>query len=571
MAANATSYSSYRELILPPHLFPGQIGYPRRVNEDEVGELSLEDYVAILRRRWVWVVLPVLALAGAAVFLGSRAAPQYTSTASVLIANSAAQDALGGSGGNTAILSRRMENEISLALGNKTEQRVEEILGFVPKDGAVRVTGLSSADVLEFTSTAGTADDAAEWANGWAKAYVQTKQASAAESIAATKSQLETSLSSLRVQRQELLAPLDPLRGRLTRATDPVRQAALQAEIDQLEADLEPELLLIDSQIQANVNNIGRLELSAQVASVGTASILQAAEPPLSESGAPLSRSILLGIVAGTLVGVALALLAESLDRSIKDAESFHARTGITVLGALPKLPRSYRDRELSLISRDEPSSALADGYQRISTALVFASVGKDIRSILIASPNEREGKTTTATNLAYSMSVVGRHVVLLDGDLRRPRLHKVFGELRSPGFSDHLVDGLPIFDLVHRPDGMDSVALLTSGTIPPNPAEFVASPGYDTALRKLETLSDLVIVDGPPVLPVADAAIISRSVDAVVLVASVGQTTREQVVRSVESITKVGGTVLGVILLNTKEDGRYGRYGYGYGEEIDK
>lgn len=540
------------------------------MNETEAGELALEDYIAILKRRWIWFLLPVLLLGGVAAFLGSTADPSYTSTAQVLISDSAAQDALGGSSGNTGLLTRRMENEINLAKGNATEDRVEQILGFVPEPTQVKVSGLSTADVLEFTATAGTPEEAAEWANAWADAYVLTKQANASDSLSATVTSLETTLSDLRVERQVLLEPLTPLRDRLARATDPGVQATLQAQIDRLAADLDPELILIDSQISANVTNISKLELTAQVASVGTAKILQSAEPPRNPSGAPLSRTIALGVIAGLVLGVAAALLAESLDRSVKDAEYFQTRTGLTVLGSLPKPSRDYRGRELSLISRDDPTSALADGYQRVTTALQFASVGRDVRSILVTSANEGEGKSTTATNLAYCLSVIGRHVVLMDGDLRQPRLHKIFGEEHVPGFTDHLVDGMPVFDLVHRPDGMESVAILTSGTIPPNPAEFVSSPSYHSAMKKLENLSDLVIVDGPPVLPVADAPAIARSVDAVLIVASAGSTTREQVARAADSITRVGGTILGVVLLNVKDNARYGRYGYGYGAGAD-
>lgn len=536
------------------------------MNENEAGELSLEDYVAILRRQWYWVLLPILLLGGGAAYVGSQAAPVYSATASVLISDTAAQDVLGGSGGNTGLLTRRMENEINLALGNATEARVEGILGFVPASGDIKVSGLSSADVLEFSATAPTPEEAAEWANGWAEAYVVTKQSNATQSIEGTVQNLQVSLTSLREQRLALLEPVSPLRSRLIRATDPVVQTSIQAEIDQLEAALEPELILIDSQISAHVKNIGELQLSAQVASVGTVRVLQAAEEPLNDSGTPLSRTVLLGIIAGGVLGVALALMVESMDQSVTDGDFLHSKTGLSVLGSLPRLPRSMRGQELGLVSRNDPTSSLADGYQRITTALQFASVGKNVRSILVTSANESEGKTTTATNLAYAMSVIGRHVVLMDGDLRQPRIHKVFGEEHSPGFTDHLVDGVPVFDLVHRPDGMDSVAILTSGTIPPNPAEFVSSPGYHSAMQKLENLSDLVIVDGPPVLPVADAPAISRCVDAVVLVVKAGSTSRDEVARAADSITKVGGTVLGVVLLNVKDNARYGRYGYGYG-----
>jgi uncharacterized protein involved in exopolysaccharide biosynthesis len=170
------------------------------------------------------VLASIVLLAGLATAFGVRADPKYTATASVLLADSAAQEALDLGSTNTGLLTRRIENGINFAKSDATESLVAERLGFLPDD-EVLISGIDSADVLEFTGTASRPDDAAIWSNAWAEAYVETKQIEAEGSITAAVDQLEERLANLQTERQEIRDPLDELRDSLTRATTEESQA----------------------------------------------------------------------------------------------------------------------------------------------------------------------------------------------------------------------------------------------------------------------------------------------------------------------------------------------------------
>lgn len=525
-------------------------------------ELTLEDYFAILRRRWPWLMLPILVFAGLSAFLGLGAEPQYTATSGVLLADSAAQEALDPTNTNTGVLTRRIENEINSARSDATEILVIEELGFLP-DKQVSISGVDSADVLEFTAVAADPADAALWANTWAEAYVSTKQIEAEASITSAVEQLEDRLATLQAQRQETRAPLDELRDQLAAAISEERQATLQTRIERTADDLNPALEIIDVQIAQVVTSVGDLQLSGEVARSGTARVLQVASPPETESGAPLWRTILLGLVAGGVLGVALALAAESFDKTIKTSEDVVAATDLPALGSVPHPVKSSTTSELSLATRDHPGSVVADGYQRVSSAFQFSMVGKNIKSVLITSANQAEGKTTTSANLAYSMAARDKRVALVDVDFRRPRLHRALGLEMEPGFSNHLIDGTPLEDLASYIDDERMLALIPCGGLPPNPAEFVAVPEFGAALNSLEEVADLVVLDGPPVLPVADSLSLARHADAVILTALAGSTSKDQLARAVDSVRQVGGNVLGVVLIGAKLDSSYGAYQY--------
>ncbi len=492
-------------------------------------ELTLEDYVGILRRRWIWFLAPIVVLAAAATALGLRAAPEYTATATVGLIDSAAQEILGGTNTNVQIKTRLIENEINFAKSDAVESRVGESLGFLPD--TVSITSVADSDYLDFTATSDTADEAALWANTWADAYVETKQTEAADSIQTSIDLLENSL--------------DELNTRIGRAPDAERE------------------YLIEQRAETSRSLI-QLQLEAETAAAGTAKVYVIAQPPDSESGAPLWRTILLGLVAGSVLGVAMALAAESFDKTIKHAQDITDLTGLPVLGSIPLAGRWMSGFELALSSRDHDDSPVADAYRRAATSLQFAMMGKSINTLLVTSANASEGKTTTSVNLAYSLASPEMLVVLADVDFRKPRLHQALDVPGEPGLSNHLLDHSPLEQLAFRNDD-GTLAVFTAGTKPPNPADFVATREFVGAVESLAQVADLVVLDGPPLLPVSDSLLMSRSVDGVVMVAAAGATTKESLQRAVAGVEQVGGTVIGVILVGVKEESLYGQYGYGY------
>ena len=534
------------------------------MNEESIAaELELGDYISILRRRWIWFVGPLLVVAGLAAALTLTAADVYTSTAKVGLRRSAATEALDTSFQNTSSLNRDLTNEINFAKSDNVVDAVEDKLGDLPD---VSITGDSSADILNFDASSATPEGAALDANTWADLYVLERRLEAQTSIDGAVAQLTEKLAQLRQDREAVSAPLDLLQDRLAQATSESRIAQLQREYDRELAALEPEFLLIDVQVSAVATGITNLELQGELAGLGTAQVIQKAFEPINKSNAPLSRNLPLGIVVGAIVGVGAALLAENLDRSLKTIDDIRAAVDVPVLGSVPEAGKHIGNNEVALSALNNPEGPVADGYHQVRTALQFSFLSRDIRSLLITSANQSEAKTTTSANLAASMAAVGTKVVLADVDFRRPRIHDVFGCDAVPGLSNHLVDGVPLHELVLHVDEADgNLVIMPSGSPPPSPGDFVGSPAFVDVIRLMEKEADLVIFDAPPVLPVADALTISRHVDAVVIVAYAGRTTRDQLQRAISNLKQVGADIAGCVLVGVKHDPVYGRYGYRY------
>ncbi|MGI9597029.1 MAG: hypothetical protein ACR2QK_12770, partial [Acidimicrobiales bacterium] len=274
-------------------------------------EYGLLDYWSIIRKRWLWVLLPVLLLVPASWFYSSSQPERFEAEASVILADTASQAALDPSSQNTGFLSRELSNEISLAHSDAVESLVEGDLGSLPP---ISISAESGTDVLLFSAQAGTPEEAATVANTWANMYIQVKREDAVRDINAATQSLQTRLQEQREQRQLLRAPLDDLDERIQRAADPEIAASLQREYDRLADDLRHELDLLTSQAEATVANLTDLELQAELSSVGEARFIQVAAPPDSSSNPPLSRNLALGLVVGLIIGFALALLAETRD-----------------------------------------------------------------------------------------------------------------------------------------------------------------------------------------------------------------------------------------------------------------
>lgn len=525
-------------------------------------ELELTDYLRILRRRWLWVALAsILVLALAATFT-LLSPDRYSSSAQVSLGNSAAQEAIqGGIFTNVPSASRELSNEVNLAVSDAVRLEVVEQLDGEPD---VAISAEDESDAIRFTATSATPEDAAHEANTWAQVYVDTKRREATTSINQAVEAFESDLAELREERQALRQPLDRLEDRLATADDEEDRALLQAQADRLQSDLEPELDLLDARVQAVAQNVTNLELNSRLASTGTARIVQVAAPPQEPINASLTRNLVLAGIVGLILGAAVALLAENLDRTIKNTEDL-ANLGVPVLGGIPEPGRHLPEAELPLATMRHTGTPVAEAHQKVRTAVEFALLGREINSLLITSPNQGEGKTTLSTNLAWAMSAVDHRVALVDVDFRRPRIHQVFNCPPFPGLSDNLLAGTPLTQLALRVEehGSRNLIVIPTGTEPPNPGDFVASPAFTSLIRNIEAEADLVVLDAPPVLPVSDALSISRQVDAIIVVAMSGETSRDDLIDTLEALRQVGADVLGVCLVGTKDTAsRYGTYG---------
>lgn len=209
-----------------------------------------------------------------------------------------------------------------------------------------------------------------------------------------------------------------------------------------------------------------------------------------------------------------------------------------------------------TLITISNPRSPIAEAYRTLRTNLEFSNLDKSLRTILVTSASAEEGKSTTLANLAVTIAQSGKRVVLVDADLRRPTQHQIFNLKAGPGLSDMVREDSILANPPLQETSVPNLKVLSSGPLPPNPAEILGSKRMSDILTALLEQADVVLLDAPPVLAVTDAAVLSSKVDGVVLVISAGKTKRENAHRAQTQLEKINARILGAVLNNVKADG---------------
>jgi capsular exopolysaccharide synthesis family protein len=287
-----------------------------------------------------------------------------------------------------------------------------------------------------------------------------------------------------------------------------------------------------------------------------------------------MRRNVILATAVALILALAMVFLLEYLDRTIKTAEDVEHAMQVPVLGLIPLIEDvphgmavdDQRDRDLYVFKH--PTSQAAECCRAIRTNILFSGADRPLRTLTITSPNPREGKTTSAVYLGTTMAQSGQRVLLVDTDMRRPRLHQSMGVSRDVGLSNLLV-GDTSFDNAIKSTDVANLFVLPCGPTPPNPAELLLTKRFQQILTELGERFDRIILDSPPLQAVADAAVLGRLSDGVILVAKSGQTLREDLVRSARQLRDVQAPVVGIVINSldfSSEAAGYYRYGYQYG-----
>ncbi|MBK8480835.1 MAG: polysaccharide biosynthesis tyrosine autokinase [Proteobacteria bacterium] len=301
-----------------------------------------------------------------------------------------------------------------------------------------------------------------------------------------------------------------------------------------------------------------------------------------------VALSMIVGGLLGLMLGVALAFVVESLDNSVKTHEDVESIPGLIHLGMLPHIgavasvpargANKAEPNDSDLVVHRAPKSISAEACRAIRTNLMFVATGQQIRRLLVTSPGPQEGKTTTAVSIAITMAQAGGRVLIVDTDMRRPRLHRTFGVSNSGGISTALLGSSAVADVIKSTE-VPNLFVLPCGPTPPNPAELCQSDRFRALLEELTQLFDRVILDSPPVMLVTDAAILSTLVDGTLIVARAGVTSRVLLRAVAAQIQSVGGRLLGCVVndLSAQKRGQsdyyryaYRGYRYGYAENED-
>jgi capsular exopolysaccharide synthesis family protein len=292
--------------------------------------------------------------------------------------------------------------------------------------------------------------------------------------------------------------------------------------------------------------------------------LLDPAETPSVAIEPNIRNAAVLTIALALMVSLGLAFFVEFLDRSVKTQEDLEVAAGAPFLGFVPTvMPEGKVGRELFVAKH--PKSSAAECCRVIRTNILFCSPDKPLRSIMVTSSNPVEGKTMNVVHLGITMAVSGQRTLLVDTDMRRPRLHKALGTANDHGVSRLTVEEGPIEEAVKSTE-IPNLWLLPCGPIPPNPAELLQTEKFAALVKRLLEKYDRVIFDSPPILAVTDAAVISRVVDGAVLVVRAGSTGRDAVVRARQRLRSVSAPVIGAILndVNLKNP-HYASYYYQY------
>jgi capsular exopolysaccharide synthesis family protein len=307
-----------------------------------------------------------------------------------------------------------------------------------------------------------------------------------------------------------------------------------------------------------------------------------------------IKLNLLLGVLVGLGLGVSAAFLRDLLDRTMKTPADVEGHVGLALLGVLPLVSEKSQKTEYysqrrhrsgpkvddaikpELIVHSFPKSGVAEAARAIRTNLQFMTPDNPAKTLLVTSAGPSEGKTTVAVSIAIAMAQAGLRVALVDCDLRRPRVHRIFGKGSEVGVTTALLDGTEFEEALIKTE-VPNLSAIPAGPVPPNPSELLQSDRFRSLLKRLEGSFDRLVIDSPPILPITDAAILATQVDGVVLVARAFKTNKDLARQARRVLEAVGGHVFGCVLnavdLSRVEYKYYyyqyykqGSYGYGYG-----
>jgi tyrosine-protein kinase Etk/Wzc len=393
---------------------------------------------------------------------------------------------------------------------------------------------------------------------------------------------------------------------------------AQKAEIDQKLKQLPAEQMdyarlvrkmKINEELFTSLQTRYQEALITEAGIVDDVTIMSLASVPLSPVNKNTPRIAMVGLFLGLLLGTLFAVVREMFDTSIGTIEDVEHTLKLTVLAVIPhiqieeqqkKLQRDLNltKRELTnldfrarLVTQFDPKKPIAEAYRILRTNIEYLCMEKPIKTIHLTSATMQEGKSTTIANLAVAFAQQGKEILLLECNLRRPSLYRLFGVEKAPGIADILIDRVDwrkcvktVTDLalgdfsirgILNTPGLEHLNMITYGHTPPNPAEILSSPAMDKLLREVRDHFDVILVDAPPLLPVADSMVLSTKVDGVILVYKVGSAPRSSLALARERLGTVQANVLGIVLNDIRPETSgisysrmYARY---YGKEQKK
>lgn len=520
--------------------------------------MELKDYLRPLRKWW-WLIILATLVAAVSAYFATRQQPPIYRTRTTLMVGTAIENP--NPNGNEFWLTQQLANTYAdIVKRDNVRAAVMQRLNltFLP-DYTARV--VPNTQLIELIVTDIHPLRAQQVAQALAEQLINISPAGPGGEDQQRQAFINGQLNDLEVKIQETQAEIDRKQAELANLFSARQIADAQTQL----AALQNKKLTLQANYAALLSNTQRGALNS-------ISIIEPAALNPVPVGPNRRASILLAAAIGALLATAAAFLLDYLDDTLKNPDDIQKTLGLTTLGAAPRLDGKSGE----LVALSSSHSAATEAYRVLRTNLQFAAVESPLRTLLVTSPSPGEGKSLTAANLAVALAQAGRRVVLVDADLHKPRIHRLLGLKNNTGLTTALIQEQPEFEGLLQPGPEPGLSVLTSGPLPPNPAELLGSGRARDFFGHLAQQADIVLFDSPPAVALSDAVILGAQLDGVLLVVEAGRTRREVARRALEALRKVHARVIGVALnrMPVNKEGYYYYYyyqhydGYAYGSD---
>ena len=527
-------------------------------NIERQDTVRLEDYLRIARER-AWIILvAIVVVVAIALYLSMTTTPLYSASARLVYQRNDLSSAVSGyalqmyEDKDRSIVTdtAAIKNSSTMAEAVKAQlKRPKDAMSYM---GMVGVSTSAGSDLVDISAVSTDPQEAAAVANAYAQQFIKYRQEADRAAVAAARDAVKSQLDSL-------------------------SSAELQTDYGLM--------------LQEKYETLHILEVMQD----GGFNLMRQASVPGAPYTPQTQRNAVLAVVVGLVLGIGLAFLVEYLDKRIKDEKSLERASGLPVLAAVPAVGGKWKtakngQRSGEVIGFEGSSSVLLESFRTLRSSLAYFDSDGGPHTLLITSGLPQEGKTVTTVNLAISLALSGLRAVVLEADLRKPTVHEYLHLDNKVGLSSVLsgqssiaqamqlvlMDSfLPESSRKAPGENLDMGILrknlycVTSGPLPPNPAELLASPRMADVIEELKQVCDFLLIDTPPVLPVSDALALAPNVDAVILTARLRSTTREEMSQVRMVLDRANARVIGVVAGGVKTKGNYyykRGYNYGYG-----
>ena len=516
-----------------------------------------EDIRRYISLAWHWAWLLILAgaiAAGVAYYINRNTTPVYQASATFLINEAPLTRSADYS---SIVTSQSLAQTYALLMTKEPVlQGVVDRLGLnLPARylaGSISVQPVKDTQLIVVSVVDTNPQRAVDIANTLGEVFSEQNQGLQASRYTASKQNLENQLARLDQQIQEVTMSLsnlgeEPVAGSPTQDPNRVERDRLQTTLAQYR---QTYAYLLQSYEQVRL---------AEAQSTSNIVQVESAQLPRSPIRPRTMRNSAMAGALGLMVAAGIVFLIEALDDTIKSPEDITRQLGVPILGIIA----THESETEGPVTANQPRTPVAEAFRALRTNIQYASVDRPLNTILVTSPSPEDGKSTIAANLGVVLAQGGRKVVVVDADLRRPRVHKLFKLSNQQGTSDLFVKPPEPLNGTIQKTEVANLYALTSGNLPPNPSELLGSEKMVKILDMVHDEADIIIIDSPPLLAVTDAAVLAPRTDGVLLVVKPGKTKLAACRQAVEQLQRVGANILGVVLNDVEL--RRSRYKYAY------